>query len=263
MQLQKMVHFVVILCLFINSCQPAKEENKEKVSEGNLLTYSIKYTIPHDETAFTQGLVIKDDFLYESTGRDNSYIAQLDLNTGELIKKVNLENYYFGEGITIIENKLYQLTWTSNIGFIYELPSLTKIGKFYYDTEGWGLTTDGTHLIMSDGTDKLYYLDTLNFEKGKTLHVKENNIPVNKINELEYVDGFIYANQWETNFIYKIDAASGNVKGKINLTPLVNEIKRTNKDADVLNGIAYNENTGDFLITGKLWPKAYWINIKE
>lgn len=262
MRLQKMVYLGIVLYMFINSCQPAKEENKESVTEGNLLSYSVKYSIPHDETAFTQGLVIEDEYIYESTGRDNSSLAKINLKSGEIINKVNLERYYFGEGITIIGNKLYQLTWTSNIGFIYELPSLNKIGKFYYDTEGWGLTTDGTNLIMSDGTDKLYYLDTLNFEKVKTIPIKEDNTPLTKINELEYVDGFIYANQWETNYIYKINPVTGKVVGKINLTPLVNEIKRTNKDADVLNGIAYNKATGDFLVTGKLWPKAFWISIK-
>lgn len=262
MRLKSMMYLGIFLYLAAISCQPANEENEEKVSEGIQLTYSVKYSIPHDATAFTQGLVIDDEYLYESTGRDDSYLVRMNLKTGEVINKVNLENYYFGEGITIIGNKLYQLTWTSNIGFIYDLPSLTKIGKFYYDTEGWGITTDGSHLIMSDGTENLYYLDTINFEKIRSIQVKENNTLVTKINELEFVDGFIYANQWETNFIYKINPETGKVEGKINLTSIVNEIKRNNKDADVLNGIAYDKTTGDFLITGKLWPKAYWINIK-
>ncbi|MDQ3395760.1 MAG: glutaminyl-peptide cyclotransferase [Bacteroidota bacterium] len=244
------------------SCSSRQEKKSESTYASNEIPYSVKFTLPHDAAAFTQGLVIHDNKIYESTGRSNSYLAEIDIHSGIILNKVSLGEEYFGEGITILNGKIYQLTWTTNIGFIYDLKTLKSIGTFSYDTEGWGLTTDGSHLIMSDGSDKLYYLDTLDFKKVKTLHIKENNIPVNRLNELEYHEGKIYANQWETNYIYKIDPATEKVEGRINLTPLVNEIRRNNPDANVLNGIAYNENTGDFLITGKLWPKSYWISLK-
>jgi len=265
MNKQHIKYFIILSYIFSFACTPQQEEEKEEKretkAESNLIPYSVRVTIPHDERAFTQGLVIHQDKIYESTGRDDSYLAAIDINTGETIDKVELDKQYFGEGITILNNKIYQLTWTSNTGFIYELETLKRIGRFSYDTEGWGLTTDGTHLIMSDGTDKLYYLDTLDFKPVKTIQIKENRFPVSKLNEMEYHEGHIYANQWETNFIYKIDPNTESVVGKINLSPLVNEIKRKHPEADVLNGIAYNEKTGDFLVTGKLWPKAYWIRI--
>lgn len=264
MNVLRLFTFAIFIFIFSFSCNHKKvEERKEKVVASNLIPYSLKATIPHDENAFTQGLTIHQDTLYESTGRDNSYLAAIDLQTGSQLKKVELDNQYFGEGITILNNKLYQLTWTSHTGFIYDRKTLNKVGTFNYDTEGWGLTNDGTHLIMSDGSATLHYLDTSNFEIVRRIQVKENTFPVSKLNELEYHNGFIYANQWETNFIYKIDPETGKVVGKIDFTPLVNEVKRKNPKADVLNGIAYNEKTGDFLITGKLWPRAYWVKINE
>ncbi|MDQ3535185.1 MAG: glutaminyl-peptide cyclotransferase [Bacteroidota bacterium] len=258
-----LIFLLIASCIFTFSCSSPKEEKKTEIKvNNNIIPYSVKTVIPHDEKAFTQGLVIYNDKIYESTGRDDSYLAVSDINSGEIINKVALDKQYFGEGITILNNKIYQLTWTTKMGFIYDINTLQNIGSFSYNTEGWGLTTDGHHLIMSDGTDKLYYLDTLNFGIAKTLHIKEDNLPVSKLNELQYQDGYIYANQWQTNFIYKINPSTEKVTGKINLSPLVHEVKRKSPDADVLNGIAYNENTGDFLITGKLWPKSYWIKLQ-
>ena len=257
--------FMLCLLLFsVASCESLKQERKIEISNENLLPYSVKMVFPHDEKAFTQGLVIYKGKIYESTGYHNftrSWIAEVDLDNGEHDKKVELHKSYFGEGICILNNKMYQLSWKENTGFVYELGSFKNIGTFAYDSEGWGLTTDGQHLIMSDGTNKISFLDTLTFEIKKAVFVTENNIPVSKLNELEYIEGYIFANQWETSYIVKIDPATGKVVGRLDLSPLVNEIQRNSRKAEVLNGIAYNDQTGELLVTGKLWPKAYLIRL--
>jgi glutamine cyclotransferase len=238
----------------------------EKRSNGGL-DYIIPYTIikelPHNEKAFTQGLVMSGERLFESTGRDSSCIAEVNQATGEHDIKVKLDKKYFGEGITILNDKVYQLTWKHKIGFIYDLSTFKKAGEFGYDFQGWGITTDQTHLIISDGTDKIHYLDTLNFEEDKVLFVKENNAKVRYLNELEFIDGYIYANQWGNNYIFKIDPDSGEVVGKLDLSPVVDDIKRLDSNANVLNGIAYNKQTDYIIITGKLWPKAYIIQLNQ
>lgn len=228
-----------------------------------LIHYQVVNTLPHDTKAFTQGLVMHEGKLYEGTGSNDSWIAELDPNTGVQHKKVQLDSKYFGEGITVLNNKLYQLTWTDNLGFIYELPTFKKIGEFAYATEGWGLTTDGEYLIMSDGSDKIYFLDSLSLDPVRTLTIREKNSKVRRINELEWADGYIYANQWRSNYILKIDPATERVVAKIDLSALADEVKNSHPGADVLNGIAYNRSTGEFLITGKYWPQAYWIRLEQ
>ncbi|CAN5489370.1 glutaminyl-peptide cyclotransferase [soil metagenome] len=253
-----MKYFIFILFFsFISSSCSVEIIESKKIS--NPIPYTIKRILPHDDKAFTQGLVIHEGRVFESTGLNDSWIAEVDPETGHHEKKVKLGKKYFGEGITVLNNKMYQLTWKGNIGFIYELDSFEKAGEFYYDFEGWGITHDTEYLIISDGSDSIYYLDTLDFEIQKVISVKENNEKVKKINELEFIDGFIYANQWNKNFILKIDPESGNVEGKIDLTPIARPLKRKNSKADALNGIAYNEQTNEILVTGKFWPKAYLI----
>ena len=248
------------------------EINKKKVREleipaenraENLIPYTVKLTYQHDEKAYTQGLLYYKGRVLESTGSKESWIAEVNLDNGHQEKKVVLDKKYFGEGITILNNRLYQLTWKDKTGFIYDPDSFQLLGTFAYNFEGWGITNDGRHLIISDGTDKIYYLDSLHHEVAKVLHIKENNLPVKKINELEFVEGFIFANQYETNYLLKIDPETGQLVGRVDLSALANEIKRTSPDANVLNGIAYNSETGELLVTGKLWPKAYLITLKQ
>lgn len=243
--------------------QEAKRETNLATKVENLIPYTVKMTYLHDEEAYTQGLVFYKGRLFESTGSKDSWIAEVNLDKGEQDKKVRLDKDYFGEGITALNDKVYQLTWKHNKGFIYDIESFKTLGTFAYDFEGWGITTDGEHLIISDGTEKIYYLDTLNFEPVKTLQIQENNTPVTKLNELEYIDGYIFANQYETNYLLKIDPETEQVVGKVDLGPLANEIKRKYSNANVLNGIAYRPETKDLLITGKLWPKAYLIKLGE
>jgi len=175
-----------------------------------------------------------------------------------------LEEKYFGEGITILNNKVYQLTYKTKIGFIYDLKTFKKIGSFEYSNgEGWGLTHNNEHIIMSDGTEKLTFLDTVSLKPVKTLEVRDEDGAVAEINELEYVDGFIYTNLWKTNLILKIDAQTGKVVGRIDLTPKADEIKLLNGNADVLNGIAWHPSTKSLIVTGKHWPLIYILQLKK
>jgi glutamine cyclotransferase len=241
-----------------------KEKEKKPVAEKDTLqmAYTIRTEWVHDKNAFTQGLEIHDGKLYESTGQNQSWIGIVDINTGKPDKKVILDDAYFGEGITIINNKIYQLTWQNKVGFIYDLKTFKKIGEFTYPTEGWGITHDSTHLIMSDGSEKLTFLDTVSLKPVRTVTVRDEHGPVKKLNELEYVNGFVFANIWETSTIVKIDPQTGKVVGRLDLSALTRDAKMRNPHSDVLNGIAYHPGTHLFLITGKLWPMIYVLQIK-
>ena len=227
--------------------------------------YTVKGAWPHDVESFTEGLEINKGLLYESTGEHGkSWIGVVDIKTGKPDKKVVLEEKYFGEGITILNNKVYQLTYKTKIGFIYDLKTFKKIGSFEYSNgEGWGLTHNNEHIIMSDGTEKLTFLDTVSLKPVKTLEVRDEDGAVAEINELEYVDGFIYTNLWKTNLILKIDAQTGKVVGRIDLTPKADEIKLLNGNADVLNGIAWHPSTKSLIVTGKHWPLIYILQLKK
>ena len=162
-----------------------------------------------------------------------------------------------------MNNKIYYLTWQNHVGFIYDVRTFEKLGEFNYKTEGWGLTDDNHHLIMSDGTEKLIFLDSVTLEPVKTVRVKDEQGFVTKLNELEYMEGFILANQWETNRILKIDPESGTVVGTMDLTPLAREAKLENPKADVLNGIAYHPSTKLLIVTGKFWPSSYVLQLNQ
>ncbi len=249
---------------FCWSCSPESMQSGSATTvaaDSNFISYSLKATLQHNRKAYTQGLVYWGDKLYESTGANQSWIAEVDLQSGTHKKKVVLKKKYFGEGITVLNNKVYQLTWKHNKGFIYRAGSFEALGTFSYGFDGWGITTDGQHLIISDGTHRLHYLDTLTFAVVKSLEVEQNGAAAKQLNELEYIDGYIYANQWETNYILKIDPANGTVVGKLDLSPIADKIKRDYPKANVLNGIAYNPKTEDILITGKRWPRAYIIKL--
>jgi glutamine cyclotransferase len=252
---------VAITALVLVCCAPPKEKKPEV--DPLKINYAIRSVWPHDTEAFTQGLVIHKGELYESTGQfGTSWIGLVDVATGKLDKKVILDQKYFGEGIDILNNKVYQLTWQEHTGFVYDLKDFKKIKEWTYKSEGWGLTNDGANIIMSDGSDKLHFLDTVTLDITKTVSVTdEEDNPVKNLNELEYIDGFVFANVWQTNKIMKIDPASGNVVGRLDLTQLYNDARKANPRMDVLNGIAWHPGTQSLLVTGKHWPHIYILKI--
>ena len=209
--MKSFIHIAILL--FILSACGGKKPKEVKAEKA--ISYSIKKIFPHDNKAFTQGLTVADGRLFESTGQAGSWIAEVDIATGSHDKKVILDKKYFGEGICILNKKIYQLTWQNHIGFIYDLKSFNKIGEFHYDHEGWGITADDKNLIVSDGTSKIRFLDTLTLQSAKEIIVKEGEEVVNKLNELEFIDGFIFANQWQSNYILKIDPSTGLVVGRM------------------------------------------------
>ena len=224
-------------------------------------TYNIVNTYPHDRSAFTQGLVFEDGFLYEGTGLyGQSTLRRVELETGDILQIRGLPDQFFGEGITVYGNEIIQLTWQSNVGFVYDKNSFDLLQQFNYSTEGWGITHDGERLIMSDGTSKLHFLDPQTFEEIGQLAVFDDNGPVTRLNELEYVQGEIYANVWQTDRIARISPATGRVVGWIDLEGILTAEDRS-EPVDVLNGIAYDADTDRLFVTGKLWPKLFEIDL--
>lgn len=218
-------------------------------------------TYPHDQQAFTQGLVYHQGFLYEGTGlRGRSSLRKVELETGKVLQIHQLPARYFGEGIVIWQDKIIQLTWTSQVGFVYDRETFEQIGEFNYPTEGWGITHDGEKLIMSDGTNTLYFLDPETFAEIGQVKVKYGNQPVNRLNELEYINGEVFANVWMTDWIVRIDPNTGQVVGAIDLTGLYYPDAQF-KGNDVLNGIAYDPEGDRLFVTGKLWPNLYEIEL--
>lgn len=252
--------FTIVLAMLAACHSPEKQSDVGSAAKRNIIPYQVVTTYQHNQQSFTEGLVIHDGKIYESTGSNDSWVGEINPATGSPTRITSLPKQYFGEGIAIWNHKVYELTWKNKVGFIYDLATFNRLGEFHYNFEGWGLTHDDHHLIASDGTDKLYYLDTTRFEVAKTLHITENNAPVNHINELEYVNGMIYANQWETNYLLKIDPDSQMVVGKLDLSALTFQAKQMNPDIDVLNGVAYDQTTGNLLVTGKYWPLAFVIH---
>jgi glutaminyl-peptide cyclotransferase len=256
---------LVLLSILLGlACSRRPEEPAEKSLDSLSLAFTIIKTLPHDQNAFTEGLIIENGTILESTGlHGQSWIAVVNPETGVHDKKITLDRQYFGEGITVLNNKIYQLTYQTKIGFIYNADDFQKIGEFRYTTEGWGLTHDSKNLIMSDGTEKLYFLDTINFKVVKTITIVEGpgNGRVKNLNELEYIDGYIFANLYETSFILKIDPRSGKVVGRIDLSTIDNEIQRSFPKAEELNGIAYDAKLKALLVTGKFWPKTYLVRL--
>jgi glutamine cyclotransferase len=245
------------------NCQTnhAPKENESKL-DTNLPTYhpKIYQVYLHDQDAFTQGLFYFNGFLYESTGLyGHSTLCRVELESGLVIQKKELDAQYFGEGITLYNNKIIQLTWQSQKGFVYDLDSFNVIKEFSYPTEGWGITFDGQYLVMSDGTDVLYYLDPESYQIIGHLNITENGKPLTRMNELEYINGNIYANIWEEDQIAIINAG-GKVVGWIDLEGilLATDCPRT---IGVLNGIAYNAEEERIYITGKNWCKCFAIEL--
>lgn len=228
-----------------------------------LLNYTIVNTFAHDTLAFTEGLEFYRDTLIESTGQKGiSHFRKYDYKTGKIFKQVNLENEYFGEGITVINNKIYQLTWQSNVGFIYDANTLKKLKTFPYDKkiEGWGMTHDDKHIYQSDGTEKIWKMDPETQKMVDFINVYTNSNKIKSINELEWIDGKIYGNIWQKDAIAVINPTTGAVEGVLDLSGLRGKV--TNKDAEVLNGIAFNPKTKTIFVTGKNWDKLFEIRVK-
>ncbi len=223
--------------------------------------YEIINAYPHDRNAFTQGLVFDDGVLYEGTGiRGESTLRTVELETGEVLKLYSLPAKFFGEGVTLWEDKLIQLTWRSGVGFVYDKESFRLLREFAYPTEGWGITHDEKRLIMSDGTSTLHFLDPNTFEETGRIEVRDRGVPITNLNELEYVKGEIYANVWRTNRIARISPETGQVVGWIDLEGLISEEDRS-QPVDVLNGIAYDAKHDRLFVTGKYWPKLFEIEL--
>jgi glutamine cyclotransferase len=214
---------------------------------------------PHDSTAFTQGLVWRNGKLYESTGRyGQSSLRIVELETGRVIQRASLGQQYFAEGLAAVGDSLYQLTWKEGVAFIWDPGTLRQIAQVQYNGEGWGLTSDGRRLIVSDGSSYLTFVDPVTFQVDTTLRVTDGGRPVDQLNELEWVKGEVWANVWHTQRIARIDPATGRVLGWLDLAPLIPPV--TDQEA-VLNGIAYDEAADRLLVTGKLWPRLFEIRI--
>jgi glutaminyl-peptide cyclotransferase len=225
--------------------------------------YKVIHSYPHDKHAFTQGLFYDDGVLYEGTGQETgSTLRETELETGKVKRQHDLDNSLFGEGITLYKNRIFQVTWQSKIGFVYNKSDFKLINKIYYATEGWGLTTMKDNIVMSDGSNVLYFFEPDMFTIASKIEVYDNEKKVDKLNELEYIDGEIWANIWMTDKIARIDPLSGKVLGYINLKNLLPAADKTS-DTDVLNGIAYDAGTKRIFVTGKLWPKLFEIKVTE
>src|SRR5215475_2012243 len=223
--------------------------------------YRVVKTYPHDRTAFTQGLEYRDGFLYEGTGMiGRSSVRKVDLATGKVLQTFDVPRPFFGEGITVLNNQILELTWVSQTGFVYDKSNLRVLRSFNYPGEGWGLTNDGKQIYMSDGSAQIRIWDPTTLKEVRRITVKDGNEPVNELNELAFVRGEILAYVWQTDRIARISPVDGKVLGWIDLSGILPRSERTNSDA-VLNGIAYDAPTDRLFVTGKLWPKIFEIKI--
>ena len=229
--------------------------------------FKILNTYPHDGNAFTQGLEYYNGFLYETTGQNGkSSLRKVELKTGKVVQKINLDKRYFGEGMTIVDGKIFFLTWKANKGFVYNLETFELESEFPYNKskQGWGLTHSNTELIKSDGTSKIWFLDSSTQQEKRYIEAYTNKQSIPKLNELEFVDGKIYANYWQKPLIAIINPKNGIVEGIVNLTDLVKEMEKTQKlvkDNDVLNGIAFDKERNRLFVTGKNWKKLFEIEL--
>jgi glutamine cyclotransferase len=247
------------LIFIILSC--TKERSKPEISNPVLIDYTVHRSFPHSVSSFTEGLLIHKGELYESSGEyGKSWVGIINIRTGEPDKKIRLSKEYFGEGITILNNKIYLLTYKEKTGFVYALDSFQELKRFSYETEGWGLTTDGKDLIMTDGSDNLFFLDTADLSITRKIKVTYNGNPVDNLNELEYINGYLYCNIWQTDLIAKIDS-TGKVVGFLDLSKLTQQARMINIKIDVLNGIAWHESSKSLLVTGKYWPFIYALKL--
>ena len=269
----------LLLMLALLACRDSSNSSGNSVSVDEPATdnapAAISYTVlnatPHDTNSYTEGFLFHDGKLYESSGapeddpNTRSMFGEVDPATGKIAVKAELDRkVYFGEGITFLDGKVYQLTWTNKVGFIYDARTFKKIGQFTIPgREGWGMTTDGKDLILSDGTSNLIFMDPSTFKTIRSISVRDNNGPVGNVNELEYIKGSIYANVYQTTDILRIDPATGKVTGKADFSKLDTEAKMKYPKAEYMNGIAYDSAKNKIYITGKLWPSIYEIRLND
>ena len=249
---------LLILTMFLAGFLPPG--SAQRLTTAPVYRYEIVKTFPHDPRAFTQGLAFADGYLYEGTGqKGESSLRRVKLENGEVVQIKRLEDQYFGEGIALVGDSIVQLTWQAGTGFVYDRKSFDRRRSFTYDGEGWGLTYDGTRLIMSDGSDALRFLDPKTFKESGRVQVKDGGRPVTQLNELEFVKGEVFANVWGSDRIARISPKTGQVTGWIDLRGLLAPHEATN--VDVLNGIAYDAAGDRLFVTGKWWPKLFEIRV--
>ena len=252
--------FLLSGIVFIYSCAISPEVLPDTTSDAiPVYTHKVVNTYPHDPNAFTQGLVFKDGILYEGTGlRGRSTLREVELETGDILRIHELPDQFFGEGIVVYGNKIVQLTWKSNVGFVYDKDSFKLLEEFSFPTEGWGITCDDKRLIMSDGTSTLYFLDPETFEEIGRIEVHDNHNSITRLNELEFIQGEIYANIWREDRIAVIAPDNGKVVAWIDMEGLLST-ENCDGHEDVLNGIAYDARNNRLFVTGKLWPRLFEI----
>lgn len=246
---------LLLLLLFLASCSAR--------GEITIYDYTVVNSYPHNTRFFTQGLLVHEGHLYEGTGRyGESALMQLRLADGEVVKRKQLADRYFGEGIAVAGDRIYQLTWRENMVFVHDLETFDSLDSHYLPTEGWGLTWDGEHLVVSDGSDQLYFYDPDGFQQVRSVTVTIQGRPVRYLNELEYINGEIWANVWTSNEIVRIDPATGEILSVVDLRGLREQTSAGGNDA-VLNGIAWDAEAGRLLVTGKLWAHIFEIELRE
>ncbi len=258
---------ILIILLFLSSCNDQQNAESNQPVSGAIvapatLNYSVINIYPHDTTSFTEGLIWLNGSFLESTGEKKvSYLLKVKPETGKAEKKYKLADQYFGEGIAVLNNKIYQLTYQEHKVFVYDMNFNKLSQEFEWPYEGWGMTTDGKSLIIDTGGSNIYFVNPETFKIERTLGVVNNNGYVSMVNELEYVDGYLYANIWQTNYIIKINAQTGLVEARADLTDIIknNHQPETDTDKNLLNGIAYNPIKKTFYVTGKNWPSMFEI----
>jgi glutaminyl-peptide cyclotransferase len=252
---------LIVSCVLLPKvvAQPASRPPQSK--RVPTYTFKVVHVFPHDSQAFTQGLVYHDGFLYESTGLNGrSSVRKERLETGEVLQHTDLVPNYFGEGIAIVDDQVFQLTWRSQTGFVYKLSDFSFVRRFSYPGEGWGLTTDGHDLYMSDGSAEIRVIDPAGFREKRRIKVHDGGTPITELNELEWIEGEIFANVWQTDRIARISPATGKVTGWIDLKGLLSPLYKLEEGA-VLNGIAYDAKGKRLFVTGKLWPSLFEIQL--
>ncbi len=253
---------IALFLLLVAACGGAGDGNAEPPAEIPRKQLEIVRTYPHDSQAFTQGLLVRGDQVFESTGlRGQSSLREVDLTTGQIQRRVDLPPALFGEGLASVGSQLIQLTWTAGVARVYDRDSFALVREHRYTTQGWGLCYDGSRLVMSDGSSTLYFRDPATFELQRQVEVRQAGEPLERLNELECVNGKVYANVFETDWIAEIDPASGDVTAVIDGSGLLTASERAG--ANVLNGIAYRAGGGTFLITGKLWPRMFEVRLVD
>jgi glutaminyl-peptide cyclotransferase len=258
--MEKIMRNKVTALILMLLCASAPSVADDVVTYG----YRVVAVYPHDRNAFTQGLFFRDGDLYESTGlRGHSSIRKVSLATGEVLRQHDLEDRYFGEGIVDWNDRLIAVTWKSETGMVFQLDDFSELRTFRYPGEGWGLTRNADNIIMSDGSDKLRFIDPETFEEVDSVTVSLRGNGLRDLNELEWIEGAIFANVWRTNWIVQIDPGTGQVIGTINLTGLLPGLDKVAGHTDVLNGIAYDAEKKRIFVTGKHWPKLFEIELVE